>query len=208
MLAPLRFTALRGETGSTLVELVVSMTILFAVGVWWSGMMTATAKTGGRIQELASLQTEVRAAVDGVASDLRQAACNATIAPVTTATGTQITFYSPDRATTYHLRQISYRLVADSRWAGRYQLERAFATSSNTGGPPWTIPALGAFAKRIGSATNATAFTYRDANGNVTATASAVASVNVTLTVAPHPGLSGPSTTYQTNIDLRATTCS
>ena len=208
MVARSRFPVLRSEVGSTLVELMVSMTILFAVGVWWSGMMTATAKTSGRIQELANLQTEVRAVVDGVATDLRQAACNSTTAPVTTSTGTQVTFYSPDRATPYHLRQVSYRLASDSRWTGRYQLERAFATSSNTNGPPWTIPALGTFAKQIGSVTNATAFTYMNADGSVTTTASAVASVNVTLTVAPHPGLSGPGATYRTNIDLRAATCS
>lgn len=208
MRARLRLSALRSETGITLIELVVSMSILFAVGVAWSGLMSTAAKTGGRVQELANLQTEVRAAVDGVAVDLRQASCNETTPPVTTAGGTQITFYSPDRASPFHLRQISYRLVADSRWPGRYQLERALATSTNTGGPPWTIPALGAWSKQIGSVTNATAFTYKDGNGNTTNDPTNVVLVNVTLTVAPHAGLGGAAATYATNVDLRAAACS
>jgi hypothetical protein len=208
MLARLSLPALRSESGITLIEFVVSMAILFAVGTAWSMLMTTTAKTGGRVQELANLQTEVRGAVDDVAGDLRQAACNGTTLPISTATGTQLTFYTPDRATPYHLRQVSYRLVSDPSWSGRYQLERAFATSSNTDGPPWTIPALGSYAKRIGSVTNAAAFAYKDANGTSTTTASAVASVIVTLTVAPHAGLGGASATYSTSIDLRALSCS
>ena len=143
----------------------------------------------------------MRAAVDGLAADLRQAQCNGTTPPVTTASGTQVTFYSPDRAAPYHLRQVSYRLASS-------QLDRAFAASTNTGGPPWTIPALGSWQKQIGSIVNTSAFTYKDINGSATTTPTAVASMNVTLTVKPRAGLRGASSTYQTNIDLRTESCS
>ena len=200
----LRRLRARPEHGFTLVELLVSMILLSAVGVAWSGLLTTTVRTGGRTQELAGLQTDVRAAVDGLASNLRQAQCNGTTnpatPPVTAATGTLLTFYSPDRASPYHLRQVSYRLAGG-------ELDRALATSTNTGGPPWTIPSLGPWSKLIGSVSNTTAFTYRDSNGTTTTDPAAVASVNVALSVAPHKGLGGASTSYQTNIDLRTATC-
>lgn len=192
---------LRHEGGFTLVELLVSMSILvIGVTVAWSALMTTTVKTAGRAQELATLQTEVRSTVDRLAADLRQAACNDTVPPVTTATGTQLTFYSPDRASPYHLRQVAYQLSGG-------ELDRAFATSTNTNGPPWTIPALGSWAKQVGSIVNSTVFTYEDANGNPTSNPASVASVNVALTVAARPGLGGASSTYQTSIALRTPTC-
>ncbi len=202
--------ALRDESGVTLFELVAMMAVLLPIGIALMTTMTTTVKSSSRLQELADLQTEVRAAVEAVAVDLRQAACNGTTAPVTTATGTQITFYSPDRASPYHLRQVAYRLTNDSTWTGRYQLERAFVTSSNTNGPPWTIGSLPSppWPTVVGSVTNSTAFTYKDADGNTTTTASAVASVAVSLTVAPHPGLSGAPATYKTSIDVRSGVCS
>jgi type II secretory pathway component PulJ len=197
-----RFSALKNEGGITLIELLISMFILVtAVTVAWSALMTTTVKATGRAQELANLQTEVRAGVDALAADLRQAQCNDTTLPVTTATTSQITFYSPDRATPYHLRQVSYRVSG-----GR--LERAFQTSTNTGGPPWTMPgSLGAWATLVGSVTSASPFTYKDASGNVTTTATAVASANVALVIAPRPGLGGTGSTYQTTIALRTDTC-
>jgi type II secretory pathway component PulJ len=189
------------ETGITMIELLVSMVLLGTVVAGWSGLMTTTVKSNARTQELSTLGTEVRAAVDLLASDFRQALCNGTTLPVTTSTGTQVTFYSPDRLTPFHLRQISYRLSGG-------QLERAFATSSNTDGPPWTIPALGGWVKQVGSITNATAFTYKDANGAATTNPLAVASMNVVLTVGPSKGIGGATSTNQTTVDLRTSSCS
>lgn len=190
------------QDGFTMVELLASMFILtVGVMVAWSAIMTSTVKTAGRAQELADLQTEVRRAVDTLAADLRQAQCpNSTTLPVTTATTTQVTFYSPDRLTPYHLRQVSYRLSGG-------QFQRAFATSTNTDGPPWTIPSLGPWATLVGSVTNASILTYKDAANQATTNPSAVASANVKLVIAPRAGLGGTGSTYQTNIALRADTC-
>ncbi len=197
---------LKREDGFTLMELLVALSVLvIGVLVAWSALMTTTVKTTARVQEQSNLQTEVRAAVDRLAADLRQAQCDTTTTPaaaaVTTATGTQLTFYSPDKVTPYHLRQISYQLASG-------ELDRRFATSTNTGGAPWTWGTTGAWAREVGSVTNSTAFTYYDASGATTTSASAVARVSVSLTVRPRAGLGGTSTTYQTNVDLRTTACS
>ncbi len=181
--------------------------LVVGVMVGWSGLMSTTVKTSARVQEQSTLQTEVRAVVDQLASDLRQAQCDASTTPATppvaTGTGTQLTFYSPDRLTPYHLRQISYRLAGG-------ELDRRFATTTNTSstGPPWTWGSFGGWSKQIDSVTNTAVFTYYDADGAATSTAADVASVNVALTVAPHPGLGGSSTTYQTTIGLRTASCS
>jgi hypothetical protein len=119
---------------------------------------------------------------------------------VTTATGTQLAFYTPDRVTPYHLQQVSYLLSGG-------QLSRAYATSTNTNGPPWTIPALGTYVTRLGSIVNTTAFAYKDANRAATTDKTKVASVTVTLTVQPGRGLGGASSTHQATIDLRTPTC-
>ena len=210
----LRQWDVRGENGFTLIELLVAMFVLvFGVMIGWQGLMSTTVKTTARVQEQSTLQTEVRAVVDKLASDLRQAQCNTSTSPatppVTTATGTQLTFYSPDRLTPYHLRQISYRLVSDPNHAGRWELDRQFAMSTNdsTTGPPWTWSLFGAWAKQLDSIANSSVFTYYDTSGAATSTAANVASVNVALTAAPHAGLGGASTTYQTTVDLRTGAC-
>lgn len=197
------------EDGFTLLELLVALTVLaIGVTVAWSALMTTTVKAGARAQELGDLQTELRGTVDRLSSELRQAQCNATTtpgtSPVTTATGTQLTFTSPDRGMPYyHLQQISYQLTGG-------ELDRQFKTSTNTSqtGPPWTMPAtFSAWAKQVGSVTNAAAFSYKDANGAATTVASKVVTVLVSLTVKPRTGLGGAATSYQTTVDLRTPTC-
>jgi prepilin-type N-terminal cleavage/methylation domain-containing protein len=193
---------LADERGFTMVELMASMFILtVGVLVAWSAIMSTTAKTAGRAQELADLQTEVRSAVDAMAMDLRQGEClNGTTTPVTAATSTQVTFYSPDRATPYHLRQVSYRLSGGS-------FQRAFATSTNTGGPPWTIPALGSWSTLVSRVTNASILSYKDATNQPTTDPTAVASAHVKLVITPPVGAGGSAATYETDIALRADTC-
>ena len=198
-----RLRSLGSEGGTTLIELLAAMFILVVgVMVAWSAIMTSTVKSSGRAQQLADLQTEVRAAVNTLAADLRQADCATdTSQPVTTATSTQITFYSPDRLTPYHLRQVSYQLSAGT-------LQRAIAVSTNTDGPPWTIPALGAWNTLARRVTNASIFSYKDAANNPTTDPADVASANLLLVVKPPTGYGGAPATYTTNIALRSDTCS
>jgi type II secretory pathway component PulJ len=191
---------LRDERGVGLIELLVSLMLIGVIVAAWSSLTTATVKSNGRTQELATLGTEVRAAVDTLAADLREAQCNGTTKPVTTSTTTQLTFYSPDRLTPFHLRQVSYRLSGG-------QLQRAIATSTDNDGAPWSIPALGAWTTMLGSVTNTSIFTYKNADGAATTTPTNVASATVTLIVTPSKGIGGASSTSQTTIDLRTASC-
>ena len=73
---------LKREDGFTLMELLVALSVLvIGVLVAWSALMTTTVKTTARVQEQSNLQTEVRAAVDRLAADLRQAQCDTTTTP-------------------------------------------------------------------------------------------------------------------------------
>ena len=148
-------------------------------------VLASTVRDSGEVREDAVLQGEVRAAVDRLAQDLRQAYTGDTTSPIETMTGTQLTFLSPDRGTPLHDRRIAYRLSSGT-------LERASATSTNTNGPPWTIPALGSYQPAVASVRNATVFTYFDVTGATTATASNVASVTVTVQVCDEDGHEPP----------------
>ncbi len=118
---------LRAEGGFTVIEMLVSMTVLGVFFAVFATVVSSSIRHGSEIQEEAVLQTEVRASVDTLAADLRQATAggDTTLAPVSQATGTQLTFLSPDRAAQMHLRLISFQVTGG-------QLQRALATSTNT----------------------------------------------------------------------------
>lgn len=185
-----------------MIELMASMLILtVGVLVAWSAIVSSTTKAGGRARELADLQTEVRFAVNTLAADLRQAQCkDTTTTPVSTSNATQVTFWSPDRLTPYHLRQVSYRLSGGT-------LQRQIATSTNTGGPPWTMGPTSSWSTLVSRVTNASIFTYKTAANVATTTPSQVASANVNLVISPPVGFGGTASRYQTNIALRSDTC-
>ena len=185
-----------GSDGFTLIELMVSLTIIGIVFTVFVMVITSTIRNSGEVREDAVLQGEVRAMVDRLAQDLRQAYTGDGSAPILTMTGTQLTFLSPDRSTPFHNRKISYQLTS-----GR--LERAMAVSSNTNGPPWTIGALGAYAPQFGSIRNSTIFTYFDATGATATTAANVDSVTVTFNVSTDSSKNRVFT-YSTSIALRA----
>jgi prepilin-type N-terminal cleavage/methylation domain-containing protein len=188
--------ALRGgEGGFTLVELVISMTLIGVVFAIYSVTMSSTIRTSTEVQENSVLQGEVRAAVEGIARDLRQAYTGNGSPGLETMTATQIQFLSPDRATPYHLRRINYRLSSG-------KLERAIATSTNTGSPPWTFPALSTYVTEVGSVVGTTVFSYYNAEGTQTTTAADVAGVKIKVTVA---NAQAPSRlfTYETSVGLR-----
>ena len=183
--------------GFTLVELVVSMVLIGAVFTIFSITMSSTIRNSTEVQEDSVLQGEVRATVDAMAKDLRQAYTGNGTPALEFMSGTQIQFLSPDRLTPFHLRRISYRLAS-----GR--IERASATSTNTTQPPWTFPSLSPYATQVGSVVNSTVFTYyNSADPPVqTAVAGDVASVTITVTVAT-PQSPNRKFTYATSVALR-----
>jgi prepilin-type N-terminal cleavage/methylation domain-containing protein len=190
-----RAGAFKRDGGFTVVELLVVLAILGVVFAVFSMVLSTSVRDSGEVREDAVLQGEVRAAVDRLAQDLRQAYTGDTTSPIETMTATQLTFLSPDRATPLHNRRISYRLQSGT-------LERAMATSTNTGGPPWTIPALGSYQAQVSSVRNSTVFTYFDVTGAATTAATNVASITVTVKVSTKTS-TAREFTYSTSIALR-----
>ncbi len=147
----------RDESGFTLIELLTVMSILVVVVTAFTLVLQTTLTRGATITEHATLESEGRAVVDTIASELRQAACNGTAQPIVTASHTQLTFYTPDKQTPYHMREVSYALSS-----GALTEAQATSTNDSTTGPPWTIPALSTPLTRVGSVTNSVVFEYAD----------------------------------------------
>ncbi|HUL99165.1 MAG TPA: type II secretion system protein [Mycobacterium sp.] len=201
---------LHAETGFTLVEMVAAMAILTIVIAAFAQLLAFTIKRSGRTEEQSTVQTQARAGLDAFASDLRQAMCNDLTTPVTTANASQLTFYTPDRATPFHLKQDSYQVSGGS-------FQREFVTSTNTGGPPWTMPNLstaswitvfgGVSAYNPGSGA-LPYFKYYDDTNTPTTDPTQVARVDIAMNVTPagSTGGDGP-TTYLQTINLRTPEC-
>jgi prepilin-type N-terminal cleavage/methylation domain-containing protein len=186
---------LRREDGFTLMEMLV--TVILA-GILLTAMMGSIASTlhwGTEVQERSVLQTELRAAVDRLAADLRQAYTGTPTGLVETAGATALTFNSPDRGTPLRLRKISYRIVNGA-------LQRSQATSTNTGSPPWTFPSAGPWEPQVGSIVNSTVFTYADGTGAATTSAAAVKTVTITVTIATRDQRAREFT-YRTSVTVR-----
>ena len=186
------------QRGISLVEMLVSIAVLGIFFAAFATVVGSAIRSSGEVQQQAVIQTEVRAAVDSLVADLRQAtiAGDTSLARVSTATGTQLTFLSPDRTQPMRLRQISYRVSGD-------ELQRALATSTNTAAP-WSIPALGAWT-RLASPVITTAtpvFTYFDAAGASTSVAANVRTVRIRVVLAT---ASSPTRqlVYDTRVTLR-----
>jgi Tfp pilus assembly protein PilV len=197
---------LHAETGFTLVEMIGAMAVLTIVIAAFAQLLAFTIKRSGRTEEQSTVQTQARAGLDAFASDLRQAMCNDTTSPVTTASASQLTFYTPDRATPFDLRQVSYQVSGGS-------FQREFVTSTNTGGPPWTMPNLtsASWITVFGGVTAAGAapyFTYYDDTNTATTNPANVARVDIAMTVTPTGSTGGDgATTYTQTINLRTPDC-
>ncbi|RDI73570.1 prepilin-type N-terminal cleavage/methylation domain [Gaiella occulta] len=190
-------TRLRGETAFTLTEMLVVLAIIGLLVGSFSALLSTTIRHSTEIQEQDVTQTELRAAIDRLAAEVRQAySGDGATAPIEVATGTALQFLSPDRAQPFHLRRIAYRV-------GSGRLERAMATSSDTDGAPWIFPALGAYGLVVDSITNASPFTYLDAANAPTTVAANVRTVRISFTVATKAS-PGRQYTYSTSVSLRS----
>ena len=121
------FSRLKREDGFTLSEMLVVISILGLILGAFCSIFSSAIHHSGEIQEQNLLQTEVQAATDRIAREVRQSYYGDTTQTVIKmSTGTQLQFYSLDNQQPYHLRLIAYRLNAGT-------LKPATATSPLTG---------------------------------------------------------------------------
>jgi len=194
------------EAGFTLSEMLTVLAIMGIILAALTLVLGMSITQSSQIQEQSTLQTEVRAVVDGMAREIRQAYTGDLTYPIETASSTTLQFLSPDRALPYHNRRIAYRLAGG-------QIDRALTTSTDTDGAPWTgfawatfgsIPS-GSWGKQVGSVANAAVFTYYNKTGTLltgTITPSSVYRVLITVTVATKAA-STRQYTYSTSASLR-----
>jgi prepilin-type N-terminal cleavage/methylation domain-containing protein len=190
-----RLRTFRSQAGVTLMELIVTMALMAILGAGMTAAVQMTSHWSTELQDDAVSQNEIRGSFERLVRDLRQAYIGDGSSPIEVMGANDITFLSPDRATPFHLRRISYRLVS-----GR--LERAMATSTDTDGAPWAIPALGPWQKQIGGVVNSTLFVYRDEAGNPTTSRTDVRTVDVTLRV-KSTSSAIQRLTYKTSVSIR-----
>jgi type II secretory pathway pseudopilin PulG len=178
------------QRGFLLIEAVVAMALMaiaFALFADFASMLTNRNAT---LTREAYLSSQARAALDQMSKDIEGAMCNGATQPITNATGTSITFTSPDRQQPYHLRQITYTLANG-------KLTRQEADSTNTGGPPWTLGAAMPVQIIVDQVGNSTMFHYYKASttgsggtdlgtpGTTTNTLRQILNVSMTITATP-----------------------
>jgi prepilin-type N-terminal cleavage/methylation domain-containing protein len=192
------------ERGFTLIEMLATMSVLAVLFGIFSLILSNTIRDSSTIQDQSTNQTEVRAAIDGLAQDLRQGYTgdsSGTLTPISAISGTTLSFYSPDRAQpAFHLRQIQYQLTGG-------KLQRRIQTSTDTNGYPWTFGSWSAWATVASDITSSSIFTgkYLNTSGAVvtTSTPSQVSGVWIAVTVSPR-GSQGRTYTYSTSASVRA----
>ena len=166
---------LHGERGFTLVELVVAMPIMLIVMGGLVLLLTTVTHWGAQTQEETTLQTEARAAMNRLETEIRGAFIGqANSVPFSAATATSMTFDTPDEAAvnpttgeSFHLLQVSYRVSGGT-------LQRQFKATSNTypsstGPGGWTWGSLSSWATVVGSSssiTNTDVFSYYSTPGS------------------------------------------
>jgi Tfp pilus assembly protein PilW len=199
---------LRSEGGFLLVELLIAATMLAIVIGSFTAIYTMVESRSNTIETQAVLVAQARPVLDTMADQLQSAVCNGTTQPITAASGTQVTFTTPDRMQPYHLQQITYSLSGGV-------VSEQIAQSTNTGGPPWTMGAARA-APSVPSVTNPVVFDFLSSSGQdlspsgATVTAANlpnIAKVTMTVVVTPSTSNGSGTLTVQSSSSLRTATC-
>jgi prepilin-type N-terminal cleavage/methylation domain-containing protein len=185
------------DRGFTLIEVMVATSLLGIVLLLVYGAMGSGVQQAVDAESRIQIQSTVRVAADAFVRDLRQAYTgDAALDRLESIGPTQITFYSPDRATPFHIRKISYRLSGTT-------LQRSVTTSTDTNGFPWVFGTAGAYVTVLTDVRNTTVFSFRDADGQPTTVADDVAVVQLDLTIDRDPARPPGALSYSTTVELR-----
>jgi prepilin-type N-terminal cleavage/methylation domain-containing protein len=187
----------RGDEGFSLIEMIVATSLLGIVLLIVYGTLTGGVQTAADTESRVQIESDVRLAADAFVRDLRQTYTgDPSVNRIATMTATQLTFYSPDRSTPFHLRKISYRLNGAN-------LERSVTISSDTDGFPWTFGTTGPYIVVVKDVRNTTLFTYFDQGGTAETDPTAVETVNLAVTVDRDPNRPPGAVSYTTTVNLR-----
>jgi prepilin-type N-terminal cleavage/methylation domain len=105
----------RDERGFTLIEILIVMILLGVITAMFSATYATTVTRSSHVQAQNIAQTEMRAALNRLVSDLRDATTGGTTAPIYSAGSNSISFYSPDELTPNSTTgQITLRLITYS----------------------------------------------------------------------------------------------
>lgn len=210
-----RLALLRKESGFTLVEIVIGIGLLSILITLFAMMLSTTVARSSTIAEQATLEAQGRAVVDLLAADLKQATCNGSTAPIVTASGNALTFYTPDRLSPYHLREVFYQLSGGV-------LTRRVSVSQFTGGPTttnWGTMSASTAVIALQSVANTTIFDFSDNSsptpvdlspGGTAVTAANldnIAEADVSFVLSPKGGRGTGKVTVQAQISLRTPLC-
>jgi Tfp pilus assembly protein PilV len=191
-----------------LIELFTAMFLVAVVVAAFAGIFTMVEQRDTTLQRQATLASAARPMLDTMAAELQSSVCNGTTQPITAASGTQVTFTTPDRQQPYHLQRVSYTLASGV-------FSRQVALSTNTGGPPWTMGTSQA-STSVDSVTNAVVFDYISSSGTDLSPGGAavssanlpnIAKVTMTLIVVPAASNGAGSLTVQSSASLRTPLC-
>jgi type II secretory pathway component PulJ len=189
---------LRREDGISLMELNITMALLGVLFAAFALVIGSVIRLGGEVEANSNLQTEVRAAVDTMAAELRQAYTGSdTDAPIESMSASEVVFDTPDRKTPFHVRRVGYRAIS-----GR--LEHREAISTDTDGHPWILTAYATapWRQKFQSLQSTSVFTYKKSDGGTATTVGEIESIGISVTVATATAPNRPYT-YRTSVTLR-----
>jgi prepilin-type N-terminal cleavage/methylation domain-containing protein len=128
------------ECGFTLIELLIVCVLLGITSAMFAVTMGTTVNRSSQVQAQNITQTEVRAELNQLVSDLRDATTGGKTPPVISYGPGSIVFYSPDRLTPSHLRRIKYWLNGNNRLLRQITMVTSYDVNGNPIDPGDTGP--------------------------------------------------------------------
>jgi hypothetical protein len=196
----------QAEDGFLFIDSLTAAIMMGIVFVVFSALVVTLEHRDNALEGQAVAAAQARPMLDTMAAELESAVCNGTTQPITSASGTQVTFTTPDRQQPYHLQRITYTLSGGT-------LSRQVALSTNTGGPPWTMGTTRA-STAVTSVQNPVVFDFVSSagqdlspNGAAVSTANLPSIDHVTMTLTVKPASYAGTLTAQSSASLRTPTC-